>query len=275
MWLTNLKVGAVVLGTILFFTLLANAIPQVQSEVPEDLVLTGDVTPEALVAAGEQLFYGAGACSACHGTGARAPNLVTDERGTGPIGARCGERVAGMSCQEYLYESLVDPNAYVVSGYDPIMPDASRTLSGTQVWALVAYLQSLGGEITVTADVIAAAEPAGADPAVAAAVPPGTAAAGAAPGGVVAASLDPLELLRAHQCVLCHRLDDEGGAIGPPLDGIGARLDAAALRAAILDPAANIAAGYETLAGVMPANFGSVMTAAQLEAMVNFLAGLR
>jgi mono/diheme cytochrome c family protein len=275
MWLTNLKVGAVVLGTIIFFTLLANAIPQVQSEVPEDLVLTGDVSPEELAAAGEQLYHGAGACSACHGTGARAPNLITDERGTGPIGVRCGERVAGMSCQEYLYESLVDPNAYIVAGYDPIMPDASRTLSATQIWALVAYMESLGGEITVTADDIAAAQPPGTDPTVAAAVPPGTAAAATAPGGLVTASLDPLDLLRAHQCLVCHQLRDEGSAIGPPLDGIGARMDAAALRAAILDPAANIAAGYETLAGVMPANFGSAMTAAQLEAMVNYLAGLR
>lgn len=275
MWLTNLKVGGVVLGTILFFTLLANAIPQVQSEVPADLVLGADVSPEELAAAGEQLYHGAGACAACHGTGTRAPNLLTDEGGTGTIGMRCAQRVPGLSCKEYLHASLVEPNSYVVAGYDPIMPDASRTLSSTQIWALVAYLQSMGGEITVTGADIRAAAPAGADPAVAGAILPGAAAAAAGGVGLVTASLDPLELMRTHQCMLCHRLGDEGGAIGPPFDGIGARLDAAALRAAILDPAANIAPGYEALAGVMPANFGSAMTAAQLESMIAHLAGLR
>lgn len=263
MWATNLKIGGVVLGTILFFTLLANAIPQVQSEVPQELVLSAEVTPEELVAAGEQLYHGSGACAACHGTGTRAPNLLTDEGGTGAIGARCAQRVAGMSCKEYLHESLVDPNAYIVEGYQPIMPDASRTMSDAQIWALVAFLESAGGEVTVTAaDLAAAAE--GDAPAAATAAP-----------AAVTASLDAVELLHAHQCIACHQLGGEGGAIGPALDGIGGRMGADAIRSAILDPAANIAPGYEAFAGVMPANFGSTMTAAQLEAVVGYLSGLR
>jgi mono/diheme cytochrome c family protein len=265
MWMTNLKVGAVVLGTILFFTLLANAIPQVQSEVPRELVLSADVTPEELVAAGEQLYHGAGACAACHGTGTRAPNLLTDEAGAGAIGARCTQRVAGMSCKDYLHQSLVDPNAYVVDGYQSIMPDASRTLSDAQVWALVAFLESNGGEVTVTSGDLAVT---GAGSAAANTSAPTSA-------GAVTASVDPLELLQAHQCMVCHRLGAEGGEIGPALDGIGGRMDASAIREAILDPAANIAVGYESFAGVMPANFGSAMTAAQLEAVVRYLAGLR
>lgn len=272
MWMTNLKVGAVVLGTILFFTLLANAIPQVQSEVPQELVLSADVTPEELVAAGEQLYHGAGACAACHGTGTRAPNLLTDEAGAGAIGARCTQRVAGMSCKDYLHQSLVAPNAYVVDGYQPIMPDASRTMSDAQVWALVAFLESNGGEVTVTSGDVAATGDGSA-----AADPSATTSATAAPAsaGAVTASVDPLELLQAHQCMVCHRLGAEGGEIGPALDGIGGRMDASAIRDAILDPAANIAVGYESFAGVMPANFGSAMTAAQLEAVVRYLAGLR
>lgn len=264
MWATNLKVGGVVIGTILFFTLLANAIPQVQSEVPHELVLSADVSPEELVAAGEQLYHGAGACAACHGTGTRAPNLLTDERGTGAIGARCAQRVPGMSCKDYLHQSLVEPNAYVVEGYQPIMPDASRTMSDAQIWALVAFLESLGGDVTVTAADLATATEA--DPGVTA---------GPSPGAPVSASVDPMELLRAHQCVACHRLGEEGAPIGPPLDGIGARMSVDEIRDAILDPAANIAAGYEAFAGVMPTNFGSAMTAAQLEAVVRYLAGLR
>jgi hypothetical protein len=60
--------------------------------------------------------------------------------------------------------------------------------------------------------------------------------------------------------------------VGPPFDGIGARLSPDEIRAAILDPAATVSPGYEQFAGVMPPNFGSRLTAAQLEALVRFLA---
>ncbi|MGH7529984.1 MAG: c-type cytochrome, partial [Gemmatimonadales bacterium] len=151
MWAINLRIAAVVLGTLALYTLIANKIPQVQSEVPQALTLSANVTPEELVAAGEQLYQGAGGCTACHGLGTRAPNLLTDERGQGPIGARCGSREPGTSCKTYLHESLTRPGGFVVQGYEPIMPDLSRTLSPQQVWALVAYLESQGGTVDVTA----------------------------------------------------------------------------------------------------------------------------
>ena len=151
MWGTNLKILGVVLGTIALYTLLANAIPQVESEVPEELSFTGDVSPEQLIEAGEELYNGAGGCTACHGLGTRAPNLLTDQGGLGAIGARCGQRVEGEDCKAYLHQSMIDPNAYVVEGFQPIMPDMSRTLSEAQIWSLIAYLQSQGGEVTATA----------------------------------------------------------------------------------------------------------------------------
>ena len=79
----NLKIGLVVLVTLGVYTLVANMIPQVQSEVPQELSFEGNVTPEQLVTAGEQLYQGSGGCTACHGLGTRAPNLLTDEAGTG------------------------------------------------------------------------------------------------------------------------------------------------------------------------------------------------
>jgi len=45
-------------------------------------------------------------------------------------------------------------------------------------------------------------------------------------------------------CVSCHSYDDRGGNIGPILDGIGNRLDAAELREALINPSASIASGY-------------------------------
>src|SRR2546422_5327364 len=74
MWATNLKIVGVVLGTLALYTLIANKIPQVQSEVPQALTLGANVTPEQLVAAGEKVFNGIGGCTTCHGLGTRAPN---------------------------------------------------------------------------------------------------------------------------------------------------------------------------------------------------------
>src|ERR687883_566474 len=72
MWKTNLKVLAVALIVIGFYTTVAHVIPQLQSEVPESLDLSSNASPEALVAAGERVYNGAGGCTACHGLGTRA-----------------------------------------------------------------------------------------------------------------------------------------------------------------------------------------------------------
>lgn len=266
MFATNVKIALVVIGTLAFYTLLANMIPQIQSEVPEQLSFAGEVTVDQLMAAGEQLYEGAGGCTTCHGLGTRAPNLLTDEVGLGPIGARCGERVPGEDCKEYLYRSLTEPNAHVVAGYEPIMPAMGRTLSEAQIWALIAFLQSQGGEITVTPEDVQTAQAAApAAPAATAGSP-----AGGAPAGN--ATADPLALLRENQCLVCHTLKGEGGPIGPPFDGIGTRLDADRIRRSILEPNADTARGYEAVAGTMPATFGNQLTAAQLETIVRFLA---
>ena len=57
MWRTNLKVLALVLGVLGAYTLVANSIPQIQSEVPQALDLSGDMTPQQLAAAGERICH--------------------------------------------------------------------------------------------------------------------------------------------------------------------------------------------------------------------------
>jgi len=263
MWATNAKIVGIVLGTLALYTLIANKIPQVQSEVPQTLTLGANVTPEQLVAAGEKVFNGIGGCTTCHGLGTRAPNLLTDEKGTGPIGARCGKREAGKSCKQYLYESLDNPTAYIVPGYQPIMPVMTRQLSPQQIWALIAFLESQGGTVDVTASDVPAASAA--------------AAAGAAGAGGVAGfaggSTDPKAIIPAAGCLACHKLDGQGQVIAPDLTHVGARRDAESIRKKILDPMSSIAPGYEKLAGIMPKTFGSMMSAAQLEALAQYLAG--
>jgi mono/diheme cytochrome c family protein len=263
MWRTNLKVVLLGLAVIGFYTLIAHIIPQLESEVPEDLTLGADATPEALVGAGERLYNGAGGCAACHGLGTRAPNLLTGDGGTGPIGSRCGERVGGTACKDYLYKSLTEPGAYLVAGFENIMPDMRRQLSMDQIWAVIAFLQAQGGEVTVT----------GADLAQDVAASPDGPTAGAATPAT--RSTDPQELLTANGCIGCHQLEGAGGAVGPSFDGIGGRLSPDQIRQSILDPAAEVSEGYDQFAGMMPATFGQQLTAAQLEAVVAFLAERR
>ncbi len=264
MWATNLKILGIVLGTLALYTLIANGIPQVESEVPQELSFTTEVSAAELMAAGEELYAGAGGCTACHGLGTRAPNLLTDAGGQGAIGARCGQRVEGESCKEYLYQSMIDPGAFVVEGFQPIMPDIRRTLSEVQIWALIAYLQSLGGEVTVTGEDLATAQSGAEEEAT-----------DAGAGAMIVATTDPLELLREMQCLACHMLGDEGAQVGPPLDGVGSRRTADELRESILDPNAALAEGYEQFGGMMPTNFGQRLTAEQLEVIVSYLGSQR
>jgi mono/diheme cytochrome c family protein len=266
MWATNLKIVFVVLGTVTLFTLVSMWIPQVESEVPEELAFTGEVTAEDLVRAGDHLYHGAGGCMACHGLGVRAPRLLDDDRGAGLIGERCDDRVPGMTCKEYLWESMVEPGAYVVDGFQDIMPDARRTLSDAQIWAIVAFLQSQGGEVTVDADDIDLGE-------APAPTSPGSAAGAGTSPTTPEASRDPMTMLEQHACLACHALGGEGGTIGPPLDGLGERRSHEQIRRAILNPLADTVPGYEAVAGTMPTDYGQKLTAGQLEALVLFLAG--
>jgi mono/diheme cytochrome c family protein/cytochrome c551/c552 len=261
MWRTNLKVLLVAAVVLAFYTTVAHIIPQLQSEVPENLTLGPNATPEALVAAGEKIFNGAGGCTACHGLGTRAPNLLTDHGGEGAIGVRCGNREPGKDCKAYIYESLTNPTAYVVKGFEPIMPDMRRQLTEEQIWTVVAFLQSQGGEVTVTGQDLASATRAA------------PAAGGAAPGGGgLSATTDPLAIIKEQGCFSCHKLGSDGMPIAPPFDHIGSRVAKDYIRESILDPNAKAAKGYEKLKGMMPTYFGSRLSATQLEILVNFLA---
>jgi mono/diheme cytochrome c family protein len=233
-----------------------------ESVVPEELSFTGEVTPDQLVAAGRDLFTGGGGCTTCHGLETRAPNLRVDFNGEGTIGQRCDGRVSGQTCKEYLLESITNPSSYVVEGFSPMVFQA-RVLSSAQIWSLIAYLEDQGGVVTVTGADLASSQEADASAQ--------ADAGGAAPGGPVA----PLEIMEANLCFGCHVLGDQGFAVGPPLTGIGVRLSADAIRESILDPGAEASEGYEHLLGAMPTTFAQVLSDAQVEVLVWYLASQR
>ncbi len=97
----------------------------------------GDLNP---VSAGEKLFTQL-ACVTCHianGTG-RAPSL------NGLYGARVllADGSAVTADEAYIRESIVQPKAKIVAGYQPVMPTFQGLVTEEQILNLTAYIKSL------------------------------------------------------------------------------------------------------------------------------------
>ncbi|MDP6822703.1 MAG: c-type cytochrome [Dehalococcoidia bacterium] len=78
-------------------------------------------------------------CNACHSTG-------SDTR-VGPGHAGVFQRAAGrtgLSAEEYLRQSIIDPSAFVVDGFAPVMPATfGSSLTDREIDDLIAYLRTL------------------------------------------------------------------------------------------------------------------------------------
>jgi mono/diheme cytochrome c family protein len=248
------------------YTYVANSIPQIQSKPPQELSLEGgNVTPEQLVKAGEGIFKGKGTCQICHAIGqkgTRAPDLAG-------VGDRAGKRKPGMSAKAYIIESLLDPGAYLVEGYPNIMPKVDRPpigLNRSELWALVAFLESQGGTVDVKLDDIpkdAGAVAGGAGGSVAELKLPGNPQAGQA------------VFMGKGACIGCHKAGSIGASpVGPDLSQIAKIQTPEYVMAKILNPAAmGTVAGYPP--NVMPPIFGQSLTAREYVDLVSFLLTLK
>lgn len=77
------------------------------------------------------------------------------------------------------------------------------------------------------------------------------------------------------RCVLCHMLKGQGSTVGPPLDGIATRKDAAYIRESLLEPSKVLAQGFEQL-GVSPMPpMGDIFSAEELADIQAFLQTLK
>jgi cytochrome c oxidase subunit 2 len=195
--------------------------------------------------AGEELMEKHG-CLGCHsldGTPKAGPTLK------GIWGRRVTVLTGGVERslivdEAYLRRSILEPNADVVKGYQPIMPSFAASISAGEITSIVDFLKS-GAKEQPKPD-----------------------------GGKIA---------KEKGCLGCHSLDGTRG-IGPSFKGLynskvvvkqnGARLtvtaDDAYLRESIRKPAAKVVAGYQP---VMP-NFPE-LTDQDVEALVNFIEGVR
>lgn len=103
--------------------------------------LGGGASGESLADAGQRLFNQLG-CQTCHAEqpGARGPAL----RGLygNPVELATGETV--IADEAYLRESILNPGAKVVGGYEVLMPTYEGQISEEGILQLIAYIRSLG-----------------------------------------------------------------------------------------------------------------------------------
>ncbi|MCI0526852.1 MAG: cytochrome c oxidase subunit II [Nitrospira sp.] len=100
-------------------------------------------TEGSLVVEGEALFQDMG-CNACHKMDApgRGPNLK-DVYGK-PVQLQSGETVT--ADENYLRESILQPQAKIVAGFRPLMPPYEGRVSEEDLLRLIEYIKFLGKE---------------------------------------------------------------------------------------------------------------------------------
>ncbi len=121
------------------------------SAAPPITEATGD--PMALV--GGQLFAELG-CASCHrddgaGVGPSLVDLYNNEE-------QLADGSTVTADEAYLAESILNPQARVVEGYQPVMPAYDGQLSGDQLNQLIAYIKSLSEAADTATDGAAPAE---------------------------------------------------------------------------------------------------------------------
>ena len=103
--------------------------------------LSGNANQMSPAAAGQQMFESLG-CASCHGAnaeGGRGPALL------GVYGSNVvlNNNQTVRADEAYVRESILNPQAKIVTGFGPIMPSFQGQLSEEQLLQLVAYVKSL------------------------------------------------------------------------------------------------------------------------------------
>ena len=149
LWTSVMRLLTFSLAVIWFYAFVAGLVPESSTAVSVTELDWSD--PDAVAELGALVFNGKGQCAACHTVDTSAPPGrcpdLTD------IGVNAATRVSGMDAKAYLIESMYQPANFLVPGYGKIMPEvwkAPINLSKLEIEAVIAYLQSQGGEIDPT-----------------------------------------------------------------------------------------------------------------------------
>ena len=146
----TVRIGALVLASTAFYTYVGQMVPQSEVHPPAEIALKADLTTADMEKVGREIMEGKGLCLTCHTIGKSGALRFPDLAG---VGARAQSRVPGLSDVDYLAESMYEPNAFIVPGFNPGMPTINKPpigLTDQEILCVIAYLQTLGGTPTVT-----------------------------------------------------------------------------------------------------------------------------
>ena len=247
---TFFKIFVFLLATVSIYSYVGQLVPQFEEYPPAKKVITVSTPPVELAAIGEELVRVKGGCLICHKVTETGNERGPDLR---KAAGQAATRKPGMDAEAYLLEALTQPEVFLVPGYPKMMPSALKppaNMNLAEVKAIIAYLQTVGGaEVTVkiVADDIKAAK-----------------AAGPVHKGK--------EAMGTYGCVGCHKIEGDGGEVGPELTKVGAGRTAEELLKKIVDPTSWTTPNYQ--AGIMPAEIGKAIPEGERHEIVAYLMGL-
>ncbi len=247
---TIVKIFLFLLAVVGTYAYVGQLVPQFEEHPPAKVVITPQTPPLELATIGQEVLRNKGGCLICHKDAESGNERGPDLR---QAAGKAPTRKPGMSGEAYLIESIVTPDAFIVPGYSKMMPSALKppaNLSMAEVKAVTAYLQSLGGaEISakVLPEDMAAAKRAG-------------------------PQHRGKTLAGQYGCIGCHKLEGDGGEIGPDLTKIAASREPADILRKIDDPSAWTTPGFP--AGIMPKDFAKTIPEGERSEIVAYLAGL-
>lgn len=103
--------------------------------------LSGGSSEGPLSARGEKLFQSL-ACNTCHRADGKGRGPVLAGIFGKPVSLQTGQKV--IVDEAYIRESILNPTAKVVEGYQPVMPTFQGLISEEGLMQIIAYIQSLG-----------------------------------------------------------------------------------------------------------------------------------
>ena len=145
------KLGALVVATTGFYTYVGQMVPQKEVYPPKETLIKADISTAEMVTIGKEIFEGKGLCTTCHTIGKTAgPFRFPDLAG---VAVRAKTREPGMTDVDYFAQTMYEPDAFIVPGFNPGMPTINKppiALTDQEILCVMAFLQSLGGTPSVT-----------------------------------------------------------------------------------------------------------------------------
>jgi cytochrome c oxidase subunit 2 len=102
--------------------------------------LSGGSGEESLAVRGQKVFMSL-ACNSCHRSDGSGRGPVLDGLFGRPVELEGGQSL--IADENYIRESILNPKAKIVTGYQPVMPTFQGLVGEEQLLQLVTYIKSL------------------------------------------------------------------------------------------------------------------------------------